>query len=59
KTAPSIAAKPDTLSIASVKRQALNQHLLSLFIAMFDLDSTLIKSHPNYQNLLEYGRIAA
>ena len=37
-------------SIASFKRKALNEHLLDLFIAMFGLDSTLIKLNPNYQN---------
>jgi hypothetical protein len=57
KTAPPIAAKQDSLSIASFKRQALNQHLLSLFIQMLELDPTSIKSHSNYQKLLEYGRI--
>ncbi|MGB3309677.1 MAG: transposase [Nodosilinea sp.] len=50
--------KPISFSIASVKRQALNEHLLDLFTAMFDLEPTLIKSHPNYQTLLKYGAIA-
>ncbi|TVQ06581.1 MAG: hypothetical protein EA368_16650 [Leptolyngbya sp. DLM2.Bin27] len=44
-------------SIASFKRQALNEHLLDLFAAI-DLEPTLIKSHPNYQTLLHYGAIA-
>ena len=48
-----------SFSIASFKRLALNEHLLDLFISMFDLEPTLIKSHPNYQNLLAYGAIAA
>ena len=46
-------------SIASFKRQALNAHLLDLFTTMFDLEPTLIKSHPNYQKLLQYGTIAS
>ena len=46
-------------SIASFKRLALNQHLLDVFIEMFELDPTLIKSHENYQNLLDYGAIAS
>ena len=50
---------PLSFSIASYKRPALNEHLLELFISMFDLEPTLIKSHPNYQNLLAYGAIAA
>jgi hypothetical protein len=52
-------AEPVSFSIASFKRQALNEHLLDLFTAMFDLEPTLIKSHPNYQTLLNYGAIAA
>ncbi|MBO1348614.1 MAG: transposase [Hormoscilla sp. GUM202] len=48
-----------SFSIASYKRLALNEHLLNLFISMFDLEPTLIKSHPNYQNLLAYGAIAS
>ncbi len=52
-------AEPVSFSMASFKRQALNQHLLDLFTAMFDLEPTLIKSHPNYQSLLNYGAIAA
>jgi hypothetical protein len=51
--------EPLSFSIPSFKRQALNEHLLDLFIAMFDLEPTLIKSHPNYQTLLNYGAIAA
>jgi len=47
--------EPLSFSIPSFKRQALNEHLLDLFIAMFDLEPTLIKSHPNYQTLLNYG----
>jgi hypothetical protein len=47
------------LSMASVKRCALNSHLLERFIRELDLDSTSIKSHPSYQNLQNYGIIAA
>jgi Transposase DDE domain len=46
-----------SFSIASFKRKALNAHLLDLFMTMFGLDSTLIKSNPNYQKLLEYGTL--
>ena len=52
-------AEPLSFSIASFKRQALNAHLLDLFTATFALEPTLIKSHPNYQMLLNYGVIAA
>lgn len=47
-----------SFSIASFKRLALNEHLLDLFIDLFELESTLIKSHVNYRNLLDYGAIA-
>ena len=46
-----------SVSIASFKRKALNEHLLDLFIAMFGLDPTLIKLTPNYRKLLEYGSL--
>ena len=47
-----------SFSIASFKRLALNEHLLDLFIDLFELEPTLIKSHINYQKLLHYGAIA-
>ncbi|MEM8642374.1 MAG: IS4 family transposase, partial [Cyanobacteria bacterium P01_G01_bin.54] len=37
--------------------RALNEHLLDLFIEQFELEPTLIKLHPNYRNLLDYGVI--
>lgn len=52
-------AQPLSFSIASLKRSALNEHLLDLFIELFELEPTLIKSHANYRNLLEYGAIAS
>ncbi|MBD2512311.1 transposase [Nostoc muscorum FACHB-395] len=51
--------KPFVFSMASVKRRALNDHLLDTFISTLGLSPTLIKSHPNYQNLRSYGVIAA
>ena len=45
-------------SMASYKRRALNHHLLELFIRQLGLDPTLIKSHPNFCKLYEYGTIA-
>lgn len=47
-----------TFSMASCKRVAFNDHLLERFIAMLDLNPTLIKSHPHYENLRSYGIIA-
>ncbi|MGB0561190.1 MAG: IS4 family transposase, partial [Spirulinaceae cyanobacterium] len=54
-------SETDTLhfSLASFKRRALNEHLLDLFISQFELEPTLIKLHPNYRNLLDYGVIAS
>jgi hypothetical protein len=46
-----------TFSMASYKRVAFNDHLLERFISMLELNPTLIKSHPNYQNLRFYGII--
>jgi hypothetical protein len=44
-------------SMASYKRVAFNHHLLERFISKLDLNPTLIKSHPNYENLCSYGII--
>ena len=49
--------EPSRCSIASLKRLALNEHLLERFISMFELDPTWIKSQSGYQSLLEYGAI--
>lgn len=51
--------EPFVFSMASVKRRALNDHLLDTFITKLDLSPTSIKSHPNYQTLRDYGTIAA
>jgi Transposase DDE domain len=50
---------PSSFSMASYKRLAFNDHLLDRFIRQLGLDPTLIKSHPNYENLRSYGIIAA
>ncbi len=46
-------------SMTSVKRRSLNQHLLDRFITNLDLEPSVIKSHPNYLTLCDYGIIAA
>ena len=49
-------ALPDFVFLMNtVKRRALNDHLLGRFIVKLDLDPTLIKSHPNFQSLRDYG----
>ncbi len=50
--------EPFIFSMATYKRQAFNAHLLEQFILKLDLEPTLIKSHPNYSELLSYGAIA-
>lgn len=49
--------QPFVFSMASYKRRKLNRHLLQRFIDNLDLDPVLIKSHPNYQKLCDYGAI--
>jgi DDE superfamily endonuclease len=51
-------SQPQSFSMATYKRLALNRHLLERFISMLELDPTLIKSHPNYDSLLQYGSLA-
>ena len=51
-------SQPQSFSMATYKRLALNEHLLERFISMFELDQTLIKAHPNYDSLLQYGSLA-
>ena len=54
------ATEPSTpFSMATYKRFAFNDHLLERFIGQLELDPTLIKSHPNYENLRSYGIIAS
>lgn len=50
---------PFVFSMASVKRRVLNHHLLERFIAQLELEPTVIKSHPNYETLQNYGTLAA
>ncbi len=56
---PDAATSSAPFSMASYKRFAFNEHLLERFICQLELDPTLIKSHPNYENLRSYGIIAA
>jgi DDE superfamily endonuclease len=50
-------SQPQSFSMATYKRLALNGHLLERFISILGLDPTLIKSHPNYDRLLQYGSL--
>lgn len=49
--------QPFVFSMASYKRRKLNLHLLQRFIDNLDLDPVVIKSHPNYPKLCDYGTI--
>ena len=51
--------KAFVFSLASLKHRAFNVALLDRFMDSFELDSTLIKSHPSYLELCAYGTIAA
>jgi hypothetical protein len=46
-------------SLASYKQRAFNEHLLELFISKLALRADLIKNHPQYNYLRNYGAIAA
>ncbi|PSB17274.1 hypothetical protein C7B65_19220 [Phormidesmis priestleyi ULC007] len=50
---------PFVFSMASAKRRAFNQPLLERFMANLDLEPSVIKSHPNFSTLCDYGTIAA
>jgi hypothetical protein len=52
-------SKTFVFSLQSQKCLSFNEHLLDRFISRFDLNQTLIKSHPAYQELLVYGAIAS
>ena len=46
-------------SIASWKKKLYNGHFMNRIIQHLDLDPKLTKLHPNYQQLHDYGVIAA
>lgn len=46
-------------SLSSYKQRAFNEHLLELFISRLALRADLIKNHPQYNYLRNYGAIAA
>jgi hypothetical protein len=47
------------ISINSWKIRKFNEHQLERFISMLNLDSSRIKMHPHYEELVNYGTIAA
>jgi Transposase DDE domain len=49
---------PLSLSMATYRRKVQNDYFLELFISMLGLDQTLIKSHPNYEKLLQHGSMS-
>ena len=55
----SIGQGKDVFSIADIKTQYFNYRWLNRIISCLDIDAKLIKMHPKYQSLLNYGNIAA
>ena len=53
------ADEKQVFSLASYKQRAFNEHLLELFISKLALRADLIKNHPQYNYLRNYGAIAA
>ena len=51
--------RAQVFSLASYKQRAFNEHLLELFITKLALKADLIKNHPEYNYLRNYGAIAA
>ena len=49
----------ESFSMASLKAVYFNEHLLSRFISMLDLDLTSIKIYPHFKKLRTYGSITA
>ncbi len=52
-------AERKVFSLASHKQRAFNEHFLNLFISKLALEPNLIKKHPQYEYLKNYGAIAA
>ena len=47
------------ISIQRLKTRKFNQYLVDRIISMLDFQPTLIKSHPEYEALIDYGAVAA
>jgi hypothetical protein len=45
------------ISILSWKIKKFNEHFIERIFSMLELDLTLIKSHPQYEDILKYGTI--
>ena len=57
-----LTAQEDTahvISINSWKTRKFNEHQLQRCISMLALDLSCIKIHPHYEDLINYGTIAA
>ena len=49
----------NVISIASYKARYFNEHFIHRIFSNLELDLSLIKSHPRYEELRNYGAIAA
>ncbi len=47
------------ISVLSWKIRIFNEHLIEFFSSKLGLDLTLIKSNPEYENIINYGTIGA
>lgn len=47
------------ISIQRLKIRKFNQYLIDRIISLLDFQPTLIKLHPEYQGLIDYGAVAA
>lgn len=46
-------------SLSSIKQRYFNEHLMDLLISNLDIEPSVIKLHPQYHYLRDYGAIAA
>jgi hypothetical protein len=52
-------SKGRVISVLSWKIRRFNEHLLEFFSSKLGLDLTLVKSNPEYENLINYGTVGA
>lgn len=48
-----------SLSIDNFKRKRFNEYFIELIISMLGINPNLIVSNINYQNIINYGTLAA
>jgi hypothetical protein len=53
------AAERKVFSLSSFKQRAYNEHFLEMIISKLEIESSVIKNHPQYEFLRNYAAIAA